>query len=121
LLDAWSILAKRRIVLPMDPEERRQLQDYVDGLLAGWDVQGEARVQERPMACDSGRVEADHREIVEVRLPEAAMARGGTFATRMGCFISNYLRGNRRRKTVTICHADGKLIGQVEIGEMPET
>jgi hypothetical protein len=105
----------------MDPEERRQLQDYVDGLLAGWDVQGEARVHERPMAYDSGLVDANHREIIEVRLPEAAVARGGTFATRMGCFISNYLRGKLRRKTVTICHADGKLIGQVEIGEMPET
>jgi hypothetical protein len=103
----------------MDLEERQHLQDYVEGLLAGWGVEGRARVNERLVGRDSRL--ASHDEVIEVRLPEAARALGARFATRLGDFVANFLKAKGRKSVVAICEAGGRHVRRIEIDDVPET
>jgi hypothetical protein len=103
----------------MDIEERHHLQNYVEGLLAGWGVEGEARVNQRLVRYDSGLSLPD--EGIEVRLPEAARALGGRFATRLGDFVANFLRAKGRKSVVTICEPGGRPLRRIDIDEVPVT
>jgi hypothetical protein len=103
----------------MDLEERHHLQDYVEGLLAGWGVEGPARVNKRPVAYDSGLPSLD--EVIEVRLPEAAGSLGVRFATRLGDFVANFLRGKGRKSVVTICEPGGRPLRRIDIANVPQT
>lgn len=103
----------------MDLEERQHLQDYVEGLLEGWGVEGSARVNERLLSYEVQR--ASREEVIEVRLPEAARALGLRFETRLGDFVANFLRGKGRKSVVAICEPGGRPVRRIDIEDLPET
>jgi hypothetical protein len=103
----------------MDLEERHHLQDYVEGLLAGWGVEGPARVNKRLVEYESGLFSPD--EVIEVCLPEAAGRLGVKFVTRLSDFVANFLRGKRSKSVVTICEPSGKPLRWIEFDRVPPT
>lgn len=103
----------------MDIEERHHLQDYIEGLLAGWGVEGAARVNKLPAGYDSGLPAPG--EVIEVFLPEAASNLGLKFAAKLGEFVANFLRGKGAKSVVTICEPGGRPLRRIDVERVPQT